>query len=153
MAGGTPERAALSVAVSASLFNQLKGKPCRVFSSDLRIRVVATGLVTYPDVTVICNELETDPDSKTTALNPKVVIEITSDSTEDYDRGEKFDHYRRIESLEEIVFVSHRRRNIEIHRRNKHGWTLQAGETGQTLSLPSIACQLVVDDIYDEISI
>jgi Uma2 family endonuclease len=93
MAGGTPEHAALSVAVSSALLAQLRGGPCRVYSSDLRVRVHATGLATYPDVTVVCGEVQRDPESVTTVVNPRIVVEVLSDATEAYDRGQKLDHY------------------------------------------------------------
>jgi Uma2 family endonuclease len=91
MAGGTPEHAALTMSAGAALLAAARGGPCRVHSSDLRVRVLATGLVTYPDVTVVCGPYETDPDSPTTITNPRVVVEVTSDSTEEYDRGEKLE--------------------------------------------------------------
>jgi len=96
MAGGTPEHAALGVAVSSALLAQLRGGPCRVYSSDLRVRVLATGLATYPDVTVVWGEAERDPESPTTIVNPRLVVEVLSDSTTDYDRGEKLQHYRQV---------------------------------------------------------
>lgn len=107
MAGGSPEHAALAASVMALLVAQLRDKPCRVFSSDLRVRVQATGLATYPDVTVICGRLQSDPEDRRghTALNPKVVIEVLSLSTEEYNRGEKLLHYREVPSIDEIVLI------------------------------------------------
>jgi Uma2 family endonuclease len=75
-----------SMAVGASLVSQLRGAPCRVYSSDLRVRVLATGLATYPAVTVVCGESKLDPESTTTIVNPHLVVEVPSDSTRDYDR-------------------------------------------------------------------
>jgi Putative restriction endonuclease len=92
----TPEHAALSVAVAAALLSQLRGGPCRVYSSDLRIRSLATGLTTYPDVTVVCGGLQRDPESPTTVVNPSLVVEVTSDGTEAYDRGEMLEHHQGI---------------------------------------------------------
>src|SRR3990172_3361666 len=82
MAGGTPEHAALSVAVSSALHTGLRGGPGRVYSSDLRVRILATGLATYPDVTVVCGPIERDPESPTTVVNPTLVVEVLSDGTE-----------------------------------------------------------------------
>jgi Uma2 family endonuclease len=149
MAGGTPEHAALAVAVSAALFDQLAGGDCRVFSSDLRVRVPATGLATYPDVTVVCGALETDPESPSTITNPTVIVEVLSPSTEDYDRGEKLEHYRQIESLQECVLVAHDRRRIEVWRRAGEGseWTQVGIEVG-TVDLASIGCRLEVERLY-----
>ena len=94
MAGGTPEHAAMAAAIATLFGRQLEGGACRVYSSDLRVRVLATGLATYPDVTVICGKSERDPDSPTHVTNPKVVVEVLSPGTEDYDRGEKLQHYQ-----------------------------------------------------------
>ena len=102
MAGGTPEHAAFAVNVSTLLSLALRDRPCRVHSSDLRIRVVDTGLETYPDVTVLCGRVELDAEDRNVVCNPIVVVEVTSPSTEEYDRGEKLEHYKRIPSLQEI---------------------------------------------------
>ena len=98
MAGGSVLHAALSAAMLAAFHQQLGGR-CRVYSSDLRIRVRATGLASYPDVTVVCGAAETDPENAETVVNPTVVVEVLSPSTMDYDLGEKFEHYRQIPSL------------------------------------------------------
>jgi len=149
MAGGTPEHAALSVAVSSALVAQLRGGPCRVYSSDLRVRVLATGLATYPDVTVVCGELQRDPDSPTTAVNPRVVVEVLSDGTETYDRGQKLDHYRRIASLAAVVLVSHRSRLIEVWARAEDGpWTHREFAPGQVAEIPAVSARLSVDEVY-----
>jgi Uma2 family endonuclease len=149
MAGGTPEHSAVAVNVCTLLSNQLRGKPCRVFSSDLRVRVKATGLGTYPDASVVCGKVQLDPEDarKTTAVNPKVVIEVLSTSTERYDRGEKLDHYKKIPSLEEIVLVSHQAHSVEVHRRGKSGWKKQEYRSG-TAELKSIECELPLDEVY-----
>lgn len=149
MAGGTPEHAALSVAVSSALFDQLAGGDCRVFSSDLRVRVRPTGLATYPDVTVVCGALETDPENASTVTNPTVIVEVLSPSTESYDRGEKLEHYRQIESLRECVLVAHDRRRIEVWRRSGDGaeWSQVVVEEG-AVELASIGCRLQLEDLY-----
>lgn len=148
MAGGTPEHAALAVAVSTALLTQLRGRGCRVYSSDLRIRILATGLASYPDVSVVCGPVHNDPDSPTTVTNPTLIVEVLSDGTEEYDRGEKFEHYKQIESLEEYVLVSHREPSIEVHRRDEHGrWEHSKTGTG-TVALRSVDATLVVEDIY-----
>src|SRR5262249_26036726 len=93
MASGTPEHAALCAAMSGLMFQRLIGTRCAVHSSDLRVRVSATGLCTYPDVSVVCSPRQLDPEDRNTVLNPKVLVEVTSPSSEEYDRGEKRDHY------------------------------------------------------------
>ena len=123
MSGGTPDHAAMAGAVTTLLNVQLATKRCRVFTSDLRIRVVATGLGTYPDVSVVCGRLELDPDDKKghTVGNPRVLVEVLSPSTETYDRVEKLSQYQKIEGLEEVVLIAHDRREIEIVRRELDG--------------------------------
>jgi len=153
MSGGTPAHARITANVTALLTNALRGKPCCVFSPDLRVRVLATGLGTYADVTVICGSIELDPaDAKQhTALNPRVLVEVLSPSTEDYDRGEKLGSYKLIPSLEEVVLVAHDRREIEIVRREKDGgWSRQIARDGESLTLGSLACELAVAEIYHD---
>ena len=150
MSGGTPDHAGLAAAVLISLGNQLRGKRCRVYTADLKVRVLATGLSTYADVTVVCGGLELDPDDKNAATNPVIVVEVLSDSTEAYDRGEKFGHYRRIPSLAEYVLVSQRSPRIEVFRKNEAGkWVLaEEASAGETAPLLSIGCALSVDEVY-----
>jgi Uma2 family endonuclease len=151
MAGGSPEHAAISMSIGSRLTVGLVGKPCRTYSSDLRIRVQATGLSTYPDVTVIRGQVELDPEDakKHTACNPRVLVEVLSPSTEDYDRGEKLGHYKRIPSVEEVVLVAHDRHEVEVVRREADGtWSREVAQAGGVVRLRSIAVDLAVDDIY-----
>jgi len=149
MAGGSPEHAALSAAIVLELGSALRGKPCRVFSADARVRVRATGITTYPDVTVVCGKLETDPDDLHAIVNPVVLVEVLSDSTEARDRGEKAAHYRHIPTLKEYVFVSQGPPRIEVYRRNEAGrWELFEFEAGASVELASVECSIRVDDVY-----
>lgn len=149
MAGGTPEHSALAVALTVALANQLRGGPCRVFSSDLRVRVLATGLATYPDVTVVCGPLERDPESAATVANPHLVVEVLSDSTEAYDRGQKLEHYRRIPSLRSVVLISHRQAEMDVWERTSDGhWHSHSFGPGQTAVLEAPPVRLSVDEIY-----
>ena len=150
MAGGTPQHATLGLAVGSELRIQLTGRPCRPYGSDLRVRVLATGLGTYPDVSVICGSLETDPNDLNTVVNPTVILEVLSDSTESYDRGEKFENYKRIPSLNEYVLISHREQLIEVFRRDASGnWSREEARTHASVRLESIDCKLAVDRVYD----
>jgi Uma2 family endonuclease len=153
MAGGTPEHAAFCMNVGTALNNQLRGRGCRVHSSDLLIRVLETGLATYPDITVVCGRAELDPADRNTITNPVVIVEVLSPGTAEYDRGEKLGHYQRIPSLREIVLVAHDERLIEIWRREEsHAWTRSEARSG-SLRLASIDCTLEVDDVYrDELA-
>jgi Uma2 family endonuclease len=150
MAGGTPEHAAICANVSTSLNVQLRGKGCRVHASDLRIRVLETGLATYPDVTVVCTRAELDPENRLTVINPVVLVEVLSPSTATYDRGEKLDHYQRIPTLREVVLVAHDERMIEVWRRDAAGvWTRSEARSG-SIRLDSIGCALEVAEIYHD---
>ncbi len=149
MAGGAPNHAALAIAVAAALSTQLAGKRCRVYSSDLKVRIRATGLATYPDLSVVCGKLETDPEDENAATNPVVLVEVLSPSSEAYDRGAKFGHYRQLPSLCEYVLVNHREPRIEVHRRNEAGrFELYEARAGERVELASVGCMLVVDEIY-----
>lgn len=150
MAGGTPAHAAIAANVIALLSAQLRDRPCRVFTSDLRIRVQATGLGTYPDVSVVCGRLETDPADPrgNTVTNPAVLVEVLSPSTEEYDRGEKLAHYQRIPSLAEIVLVAHDERRLEVWRRQGDHWTVDVFRDGDRARLPSLGIELAVAEVY-----
>lgn len=150
MAGGTPEHAAVAAKVISLIDRQLEGQTCRVFSSDLRIRVLATGLGTYPDASVICGTLELDPEDpkRHTVTNPRVLVEVLSPSTADYDRGEKLSHYQQIPSVEEIMLISHETRRIDVWRRSGDGFVLTTVEESGTVALRSISCELSLEEVY-----
>jgi Uma2 family endonuclease len=150
MAGGTPSHAGLAMAVGAALSNALAGRPCRVFSSDLRIRIEATDMSTYPDVAVICGSFEAAASDPHAAINPTLIVEVLSDSTEAYDRGEKFGHYRRLPSLRELVLVSQREPRLEAYFKTAEGaWMLSEAGAGEVLTLRSLAgVTLDTDAIY-----
>jgi Uma2 family endonuclease len=151
MALRTPEHAAICGNVLTLLNVQLQGRRCRVFSSDLRVRVVATGLATYPDVTVVCGKLELDPEDRKghTVVNPRVVVEILSPSTEEYDRMEKLSQYQKIPGLDEVVLVAHDRHEIEVVRREPDGsWSRHLARDAETARLTSVECNLPVAEVY-----
>lgn len=151
MSGGTPNHAGITTNVSRLIGNSLEGRPCRVFSPDLRIRVLTTGIGTYADVAVICGKIELDPadPKKHTALNPRLLVEVLSPSTEDYDRGDKLGHYKLIPSLAEVVLVAHDRREVEVVRREEDGsWSRHISRDGETVRLESVGCDLPVAEIY-----
>lgn len=148
MAGGTPEHALLVANVSGELRTQLRDRPCRAFSSELRVRVQETGLLTYPDVSVVCGKLRRDVDDPNAIVNPIVLVEVLSKSTEGYDRADKFAHYRRIASLREYVLISYQMKRIEVYRRAEEGaWIMHEVDSG-SIDLVSIGCVLSVDEVY-----
>ncbi len=150
MAGGTPEHAAMAAEIIGQLREQLRGRPCRVFTSDLGVRVMQTGLATYPDASVVCGPTIRDPDKKTNVINPRVLVEVTSDGTEEYDRGEKLTHYKQIPSVEWIVIVSHREPRIEVWSRipDSESWQRSEAGAGGSAALQGLDCSLDVDGIW-----
>jgi Uma2 family endonuclease len=154
MAGGTPEHARLAAAITISLGRQLEGKPCAVFSEALRIRVQATGFAGYPDVSVVCGPLQRDAKSPVTATNPKVVVEVMSPSTAEYDRDEKLRQYQQIDTLAHIVLVAHDAVRIDVFtrrgegRQGAEGWTMRSFGPGSLAELAAIECTLDVDSIF-----
>ncbi|HVI01098.1 MAG TPA: Uma2 family endonuclease [Enhygromyxa sp.] len=150
MAGGTEEHSALSAELVWQLRNAIGDRPCRVHTSDLRVYVESVGLATFPDGSVICGPLEQhSPSPTSTALNPLVLVEVTSDSSEAYDTGFKLDAYRRIPSLQDYIVVSHRERRITVHHRESSGvWISTVAIRGGVVEVPSLGAKLVVDEVY-----
>lgn len=154
MTGGTPEHSRLKVRITSELEKQLKGGRCEVYDADLRIRVLETGLSTYPDASVICGSVRPDPEDKNGATNPTLLVEVTSKSTERYDRTDKFNHYQQVPTLQEYVLVSHRKREIEVRRRgSREEWSAFVVRAGERIELTSINCVLDVDTIYEGIAV
>jgi Uma2 family endonuclease len=149
MAGGTAEHAQLAAAVIRDLGGQLRGSTCRVFTSDLRVRVAASELATYPDVVIVCGPLAHDPDDRVAVVNPTLLVEVLSDRTEAYDRGEKFGHYKRLDSLRQYVLVSHRMSMLEVWTRDAQDeWTCSSAGAGESTPLASVGAVLEVDVVY-----
>ncbi|MBF0204339.1 MAG: Uma2 family endonuclease [Desulfamplus sp.] len=136
--------------IAVELRNQLKGDPCDVFSSDIRVKVEAIGKYTYPDVVIVCGDIKLEDDKFDTLLNPVVIIEILSDSTEAYDRGTKFQHYRLVPSLQEYILVSQHSCLVEKYvRSDEEKWVYSSCENMQkAMSIKSIKCELLLSDIY-----
>ncbi len=148
MAGGTPSHARIASNVGGALIAALKGRPCAVFNSDLRVRVEETDRSTYPDVTVVCQKQLTAQDDPDAVVNPTLIVEVLSDSTEASDRGEKFAHLQRLPSLKEYVLVSQHERRIEVFRRGEGTtWILLPFTSGQ-VALKSIDVMLDMADVY-----
>lgn len=147
MAGGTPAHADLAAAMIRSLGNALADR-CRVSSSDLKVRVEATDLSTFPDVTVVCGERQLSKVDRNAVTNPTLLVEVTSHSTEDYDRGEKLSHYKQLPSLRTVLLVSHRRPQVTVIERTQDGWQQREFRAGEVLRLEDSQLSLAVDEIY-----
>ena len=150
MAGGTEEHSALSAEILFQLRTAIGDRPCRVHTSDLRLYVEAVGLATFPDASVICGPfIQHEPSPESTALNPSIIVEVTSDSSEAYDTGFKLDAYKKIPSLQDYIVVSHRERRITVHHREAGGeWTTSVGIRSGSVEVPSLEAVLQVDEVY-----
>lgn len=148
MAGASFEHNKIVGNLVGELRSALRHRQCDVTPSDLRIKVPATGLYTYPDVTVLCGDPLFEDDARDTLLNPTVVIEVLSESTEGYDRG-KFRNYRSIATFREYVLVAQDAVSVERYTRGEDGvWSLRESGAGERLVLASIGCEIAVDEIY-----
>jgi Uma2 family endonuclease len=138
-----------------SLVGQLKGRPCKAYANDLRLKVSPTGLYTYPDVLVVCGTPRFADEQHDTLLNPVVLIEVLSESTEAYDRGKKFDHYRALPSVSDYLLVSQDQHKIEhFVRQPDNRWLFAAYTTlDDVVEIPSVACALPLRDVYDKVEI
>lgn len=149
MAGGSVEHAALSGALIYMLTAHLRGGACRAYSSDLRIRILEADVATYADASVVCDPVERDPESPTHVTNPRVVFEVLSPSTAQYDRGEKREHYQRLQSLDEFVLVAQDVCRVELWKRVDEGWSHRTYGAGEEVPLDSIEFSLGVDELYE----
>jgi Uma2 family endonuclease len=151
MAGGSPQHNLLITSLVRDLGNSFRQRPCVVFSSDQRIKVSATGLYTYPDVVALCGDMQLE---KTTLLNPQLLIEVLSDTTAAYDRGEKFAHYRRVESVQDYVLVSQDEVLVEHFTRQPGGLWLYSASSDpcDALRLPGLGVEIALADIYDKVT-
>lgn len=151
MAGGTPEHAFLAGQVISLLAKALPAD-CRVASSDLKISMESTGLYTYPDVSVVCGPFARDLRDPNALTNPRLVVEVLSSSTEDYDRGAKLAQYQTIPTLEAVVFVSHREHQLTLVSRSTEGWQTSVFGPGERLRIGAPALELSVDAVYSAVS-
>jgi len=153
MTGATRRHNLVAGNVFAALHRQLAERPCEVYPSDMRVRVPATTLYTYPDVTVVCGEPKFEDDYLDTLLNPIVIVEVLSDSTEAYDRGKKFEQYQQIETLCEYVLVSQEPYRIEQYVRQAAAqWLyMETHRAEDVVKLSSINCELAVKDVYAKV--
>lgn len=134
------------------LGNQFQRRPCRVFMSDLRVQIAATAMYTYPDVVAVCGPLELAGAHRDTLLNPTVIVEVLSPSTEAYDRGAKFDHNWRLPSLTEYVLVAQDHVRVEHFARQGDGWLLTVARSlDETLRLPALDAALPLAAIYENV--
>lgn len=149
-AGGSPTHSLIGTNLAREFGNRLEGRPCVPYNADLRIKIKTTGLFTYPDLSVVCGELEFVEGEDDTIVNPAVIVEVLSDSTEAYDRGKKFEHYRQIATLREYLLVSQKEPRIEQFIRQPNGdWVLrEAVSLEASVTLPSLEISIALAEVF-----
>lgn len=155
MSGASEAHNLIAANLIATFHGQLRQRPCRVYPSDMRVKVLQTGLYTYPDVMVVCGPPQFVDEKRDTITNPTVIIEILSPSTERYDRGVKFRHYRLIETLRDYILVAQDRRHIEHYTRQEHGlWIFEESSAAEEqVAIQSIACSISIADAYEKVEL
>jgi Uma2 family endonuclease len=155
MAGGTEEHNLIVLDVGAELRSQLKGRPCRVYPSDMKVRIAANDVAAYPDVMVICGERQFHDGRRDVVTNPTLIVEVLSDSTEAYDRGDKFRHYRSIESLRAYLLLSQSRVQAELFLRQPDGtWSLSSyQDPSESIPLRVIEAELALAEVHDKVDL
>jgi Uma2 family endonuclease len=154
-AGAKEAHNLISGNVHGELRQQLRSRPCRPYMSDMRVRVNPGGLYTYPDVTIVCGEPQFLDQQRDTLLNPTLIVEVLSPSTEAYDRGRKFKHYRAVESLSQFLLVSSEQIGAELFTRQPDGsWHLiTVSRLEDALDLQSVGCRLALADVYQKVDL
>jgi Uma2 family endonuclease len=154
LAGASRQHNLVAFNLAATLGAQLKSRPCEAYTSDMRVRVARADHYSYPDVVVVCGPAEFEDGSEDTLLNPTVLIEVLSPSTEAYDRGAKFEFYRMLESLSDYLLISQSRPIIEHYTRQPDNhWLLSTYKGLEAVTpIPSIGCELRLADVYDKVA-
>ncbi len=153
MAGGTAPHSKISANVLTSLGVSLRGKECTSYTGDLKILAEKVNSYYYPDASVICGELEFDAERKDIVKNPTLIVEVLSNSTEKFDRGEKFWNYRTIPTFKEYVLISQDKPLIEVfHKNDENKWVLSdAYGLNESILLESIGVELKLEDVFDKV--
>lgn len=153
MTGASRRHNLLVANLLASLHGQLRGRPCEVYASDMRVQVAATEFFAYPDLSVVCGEPRFADEHLDTLVNPTLLIEVLSRTTSDYDRGTKFAHYRQLDSLREYLLFAQDRVHVEHYERQADGsWRLrETDDLGATVPLPAIDCRLPLAEAYEKV--
>jgi Uma2 family endonuclease len=153
-AGGSEQHNLIAANIIITLGAQLKGRPCKVYPSDLKVRIPNSKRFFYPDVSVVCGQVEFADDKRDVILNPNLIVEVSSESTAAFDRGKKFLSYQQINSLQEYLLVSQDEMLVEGYARQGNDTWLYTKVTGLEgkLTLRSIECELALKDVYDKAS-
>lgn len=155
MTGASVEHNAIVVNIASELRTQMKGRPCQVYANDLKVRIRPADAGKYPDLIALCGEHQFQDGRRDVLLNPSLIVEVLSDSTEAYDRGKKFSIYRQIPSLREYLLVSQHQVLVELYSRADDGrWTLaDFSAPTDRVPLPSVGCTLSLAEVYDKVEL
>ena len=153
MAGASVRHILITANLARAIGNRLEDSPCLVLPTEMRVKVNLTGLYTYPDLAIVCDKLELEDGTVDILLNPGIILEVLSDSTEKYDRGLKFQNYRRIPSLREYILVSQNRMLVErFTRQPDNSWNLQTFDDPQgVFPFATVKVQIPIQDIYRKV--
>ena len=153
MTGASRKHNLIAGNIGGSLWQQLRGKPCEVYPSDMRVRIPSANLYTYPDVVIVCGEPQFEDAHVDTLLNPTLLVEVLSKSTASYDRSVKSGYYRTLPSLAEYLLVSQHEYHVAQHTKRKDGRWLLADIRGPEgrVELPSVGCVLSLADVYEKV--
>jgi len=153
MAGATEPHNLVATNTASLAFAQLRTKNCRVYRSDMRVQVAANAMYAYPDIVIVFGKPQCLDGHQDTLLNPKVIVEVLSPSTEAYDRGRKFEHYRQIESLEQYLLLSQEQMRAELYSRQPGGqWLITfATRPEEFVELSSVSCRLSLAECYEKV--
>jgi Uma2 family endonuclease len=154
MSGGSAAHSIIAANVIRLLGNQLVERDCILYNSDMRVKISKLKKTTYPDVSIVCGEQQFDDEQQDTLLNPTLVIEVLSDSTEAYDRGRKFEHYQQLDSFAEYILISQTPYRIEqFIRQDGRTWTYKEFRNAEEIvQLESVNCTLLLQDVYLKVS-
>ena len=153
MSGASPRHGAIVVNLAVSLHGQLRGSPCSVLVTNMRVKAARTSAYFYPDVVVTCGGSQLEDQHQDTLLNPTLIIEVLSPSTADYDHGRKWEHYRRIASLQDYLLIAQDQPRVERYtRQGDLAWLFsETVELEDVIHLDSIGCTLALRDIYENV--
>jgi Uma2 family endonuclease len=153
MAGASEAHNLITINLGREVSTQLRGRPCRTYGSDMKVKIEEAGSYVYPDLTIVCGERRFDDEEKDALLNPMVVIEVLSPSTELNDRGRKFAYYRQLESITDYLMIAQDKPFIEHYTKQEEGrWVLAVKDNlQQAVNLESVQCRLALSDIYENV--
>ncbi len=152
MSGASRRHNLIALNIGGEMSLQMRNRACEAYVNDMRVKIDPSGIYTYPDLAAVCGEPHFEDDQVDTLTNPTLIMEVLSDSTEKYDRGEKFANYRRIESLREYVLVAQDKIRVEHYVRDGEQWVFsEVSDPHSTFLLPSIGCELTLSAIYEKV--